>query len=287
MATPPELQFVKPDGEPKGLGGVFGGKKKYAEILAQAEAAFSRAHQVWQSEAAQVPVRQGQQDRAYEQLEQQPVTSLATARASYQAECRQRELEIQAVNEQLDLLIANLGYDVEEAVQEYVSIVLGNSVYPECFPIEHDFTFNSALRELTLTVLVPGPQDVPNTKEYRYVKAEDEITSTNLPVKEQKDRYSNAIAQVALRTLQEVFEADRAGKVSTIALSVETEAIDAATGRLRRTPLAVVAADRESFKTYDLANVVPLATLQHLGALVSKNPFDLVAIDTSKGVRKK
>jgi restriction system protein len=36
----------------------------------------------------------------------------------------------------------------------------------------------------------------------------------------------------------------------------------------------------------DLSRVTPLATLQHLGAVVSKNPFGLVPIDESKGVRR-
>jgi restriction system protein len=46
-----------------------------------------------------------------------------------------------------------------------------------------------------------------------------------------------------------------------------------------------VGVERAAFMSFDLANIVPLATLQHLGASVSKNPFDLVGIDDSQGVR--
>jgi restriction system protein len=284
-AAPPEPQYVAPDGAPKGLGGVFGGKKKYAELCAQAEKNFSSIHQAWQVEVAQLPMLLQKHEHEYQQAEHDRLERLAQAQSEYEAECRQRELEVQKANGQLETLIANLAYDVEEAVQEYVSIVLGNSVYPDCFPVEHDFEFNSNLKELTLTVLVPGPQEVPNAKEYKYARAKDEITSTILPAREQKDRYADAVAQVALRTLQEVFEADRAGKIQTIALTAATETVDIATGRPKRTPLTAVAAERDTFMSFDLANVVPLATLQHLGALVSKSPFDLVSIDTSKGVR--
>jgi restriction system protein len=52
-------------------------------------------------------------------------------------------------------------------------------------------------------------------------------------------------------------------------------------------PLVVVAADRTTFSAFDLANVVPAATLDHLGAAVSKSPFDLTAADTSRGVRQR
>ncbi|GAA2487313.1 hypothetical protein GCM10010276_27190 [Streptomyces longisporus] len=36
---------------------------------------------------------------------------------------------------------------------------------------------------------------------------------------------------------------------------------------------------------FDLTNVVPQATLEHLGAAVSKSPFDLVPADATRGVR--
>lgn len=122
-------------------------------------------------------------------------------------------------------------------------------------------------------------------KEYKYVKAKDEISSTALPVKAQKDRYAGAVTQVALRTLHEIFEADRGGKIYSIALMVGTEALSPATGLRETVPLVLVAADRQTFTRFDLSNVVPQATLEHLGAAVSKSPFDLVPADTSRGVR--
>lgn len=285
IPVPPEPQFVPPPGEPKGISGVLGGKKKYAEVLAQAQAEFARVHQEWQAEVASIPARQQVQVDHYQRLEADRQAKLQQLRDEYDAECRQRELDVQRANEALDQLINNLAYDVEEAVQEYVSIVLGNSVYPDCFPVEHDFEFNSAHRELTLTVSIPPSSAVPSASAYKYTKAKDEITSASLPQKDQKERYASALAQVALRTLHEIFEADRAGRIQTISLTVATSSIDAATGRLTDTPLLAVATDRPTFEHLDLANVVPSATLAHLKANVSKNPFGLVPIDISKGVR--
>jgi restriction system protein len=174
---------------------------------------------------------------------------------------------------------------VPDAIEEYVGIVLSNSVYPEAFPVTHEHAFDLSTRELTLTVTVPEPSAVPSVKEYRYVKAKDEIAPAALPVKAQKDRYANAAWQVAVRTLHEVFEADRAGKVHSVALTVGVDRVAPATGRHETVPLAVVAADRDMFSEFDLANVVPHATLLHLGAALSKSPFDLTPADTSAGVR--
>jgi restriction system protein len=92
---------------------------------------------------------------------------------------------------------------------------------------------------------------------------------------------------VAVRTLHEVFEADRAGKIHSIALTVGVDRVAPATGLPETVPLVLVAADRETFTGFDLANVMPWATLDHLGAALSKSPFDLSPADTSRGVRQR
>lgn len=285
IVAPAEPQFVPPEGAPKGLSGAFGGKKKYAAVLAEAEAVFEAQHEAWRGEVAALPAQTEQANARYQAVENDRLQRLAAAQATYKAECTQRETEVAESNQQLDQLIANLGYDVEDAIQEYVSIVLGNSIYPGSFPVEHEFDFDSANRELTLKVSVPAPSDVPSTKASKYVKSSGEITETALSQKDQKGRYGAAVAATALRTLHEVFEADRVGRIQTISLTVGTEALDVATGQVTETPFIAVATDRPTFEAIDLSNVVALATLEHLNALVSKNPLGLVGIDLSKGVR--
>lgn len=285
LVAPPEPVYVEPENTAKGLGGLFGGKKHHAEQVAQARAAFAEQYQAWQAAVNQLPTVQLKQMQEYQAAEQRRIEALAEARHAYETDCQKREAAAQASNHQLDQLIAGLGEGAEDAVQEYVSIVLSRSVYPECFPVSHEFAFDSSAKELTLTVTVPTPTELPSVKEYKYARAKDEIVETGLSQKERKDRYASAVCQVALRTMHEVFEADRDQRIQTIALSVGVDGVDAATGQPKHIALVAVASDRSSFTTFDLANVVPLATLRHLKGLVSKNPFDLVEIDTSKGVR--
>lgn len=280
ISAPPEPVFVEPVA-PKGL---FG-KKKHAEGVAAAEAAFAAEHAAWEAEAATVPVRQLQQMQERDAAELERIARLEQARAEFQLESEARDTSVAEVNEKLDELIAGLSAGTDSAIQEYVGIVLSNSVYPEVFPIEHDFEFDSGLKEMQLTVLVPQPDTLPSEKEYKYVKAKDVITATALPKKDVKERFADAVYQTALRTLHEIFEADRAGHINTIALTVATDGIDPATGLSKRTSLVAVGVDRASFVSFDLSHIVPLATLEHLGASVSKNPYDLVSIDESQGVR--
>jgi restriction system protein len=284
VSAPPEPVFVEPE-PPKGLGGMLGGKKKHAAAVAQAREVFDAEHREWEAEAAAVPGRQLEQMQQRDALEQQRMRDLQAARDVYERECETREAEVAQANERLDALISGLAAGEHEAVQEYVGIVLGNSVYPEILAVEHDYEFDSDTRELTLTVLICAPDRLPTEKAYRYVKAKDEIMATALSRRELKERYASIVHQVAVRTLHEIFEADRAGKIQTITLQVATETKDPATGLERRVAFVGVGAERDSFMTFDLSNVVPAATLEHLGAAVSKNPYDLVGIDEAPGVR--
>ncbi|KHL17821.1 restriction system protein [Mumia flava] len=286
LLYPAQPAYVEPPA-PRGLSSTFGGKKKHADAVAAAQAEHQRAVAVWHDNNKKLYEHHVAAMAKREQDEAARLVRLAETQAVYQRECAEREADAAAKNEELTKFINDLAFDVEYAIEDYVGIVLANSVYPDVFPVEHEHKFDLAARELTLRVDIPEPSAVPSVKEYRYVKAKDAITSSQLAAKAQKDRYSAAVHQVAVRTMHEVFEADRAGKIHSIALTVGTNTIAPATGQPEYVPLAVVAADRETFNSFDLANVVPMATLDHLGAAVSKSPFDLIPADTSRGVRQR
>lgn len=281
VQAPPEPVYVEPEA-PKGL---FGKKKKHEEAVAAAQAEYAASRQAWEAEAARIPALQFQQMQDYQAAEAQRQEQLAEARAAYESQCAQREADAAEANRELDELIAGLATRNDKAIGDYVGIVLANSVYPESFPVERDFEFDTEGRELTLKVSIPGPSTISDVREYKYNKAKDEIVESKQTQKAQKDRYAGAVHAVALRAIHEIFEADRDGHINTISLVVSCDDIDPATGQMTHADLVAVAADREGFTSYDLSNVVPLATLQLLNAQVSKNPWGLVSIDPTRGVR--
>ncbi|HYO19807.1 MAG TPA: hypothetical protein VES02_14210 [Dermatophilaceae bacterium] len=280
----PEQPVLQEPPAPKGLS-ALGGKKRHEEAVARAKHEHEQAYAEWHARATAMHADYVAEQARRAQAEQDRLVKLAAAEARYQDECAQREADAEASNQQLTEFINGLAFDVESAIQDYVGVVLSNSAYPDSFPVSYDHHFDLATRELTLAVSVPDPSQIPAVKEYKYVKAKDEITATALPAKDQKARYAGAVWQVAVRTLHEVFEADRAAKIRSISLTVGTGHISPATGLPETVPLVVVAADREAFLAFDLANVQPQATLTHLGAALSKSPFDLTPADTSRGVR--
>jgi len=280
IADPPEPEH--PEVTPPS--GLFGRKKKLAEAQAAADAQYAKDYAAWQEKLANLPAQRASQAEEYAAIERKREEKLARELAQYQKECVEREREAEKNNTALDELIAGLGYGTPNAVQEYVGIVLANSVYPEFFPVTHSANFDSQTAELKLRVTIPGPEKIPVIKAYKYVKKTDEITSVTLAQKDIKDRYTNIVNSIALRSLHEIFEADRRGLIQAISLKLDTKTIDPATGRHTYVPFIAVATSREHFAQIDLSAVVPAATLAHLGAAVSKNPYALIPA-TGEGVR--
>lgn len=89
---------------------------------------------------------------------------------------------------------------------------------------------------------------------------------------------------MALRSLHEVFEADRKKLIESISLKVGTNVVDPATGRRKDVLFVAVAVRRAVFDEIELSAVVPEQTLAYLGATVSKNPLALESVSSS-GVR--
>lgn len=283
IPLPSEPVLVLPDA-PSGLASFFG-KKKYAAAVEDAQQAHERALMEWRAACRDVLARRQKAEEIRLRDEARRLDALRSERERYVKECAARESEAADSNRRLDDLIANLGYGTADAIQEYVSIVLSNSVYPDHFQVAHEFEFDASTAELRLRVLVPGPGEIPAIKSYKYTKAADEITSTSLSQKECRDRYAGAIHQVALRTFHEVFESDRRGLIKTISLEVGANTIDPATGQRTYMSFVIAAAERKSFLAFELSAVVPALTLGRLGAAVSKNPYGLVAAQRS-GVRR-
>jgi restriction system protein len=281
LLDPPAPVF-QPPAPPTGL---FGRKKKLAEAQSQAEASFAAAHSSWEHEMAQLPRKRQEIAAGYAADENNRKQRLAAAQARYLDECAAREAEVAQHNASIDQLITNLSYGSVEAVEEYVGIVLANSVYPEGFSVEHEAQFEPGTAELALRVHIPSPDQIPTIKSYKYVKASDEITPVALSQKESKDRYAGIVHQVALRTLHEIFEADRRELIQGIALEVGTQTIAPATGNETYIPFAAVGASREAFSGIDLSAVVPAATLAHLGASISMTPLGLTPANVA-GVRR-
>lgn len=283
IEDPPQPQFIEPPA-PRGLKAIFQ-KRGYERALKSAKERYEADVDRWKLNLQATREHRLKLEDAYREKEDVRIVALGVEKSRYSEECALREKECEERNRELDDLIAHLGYGTVDAVQEYVGIVLSNAVYPNHFPVRHEFLFDPEVAELRLRVSVPSPDSISTIKGYKYNKSSDEIVPSQLSQKSCKDRYASAIGQVALRSAHEIFEADRRGLIRTISLEVGTQTNNPATGLNTFILFVALGAERETFMLLDLSNVVPSATLAHLGAAVSKDPFGLVSVNPS-GVRR-
>lgn len=285
IAAPPEPYFQQP-APPTGISAVFA-RKKHAAATAAAQAQFEQAHEAWRAVVAQIPGRQLAASEQHQAAEGERLRRLASDRRRYDAECDERQRVADTENAHLDDLINRLANSEADAVDEYIGIVIGNSIYPEVIAASSDldFSYSSDMRELSITLKFPPPEVIPTTKSLRYVRASDEIAETKLTQKDITTRYTNLINNMTLRTLHEVWESDRAGKIDSISLVGGVNHVDPAVGTDIFVRLIALAVSREDFLQIDLSRITPSETLKHLRAVVSKTPHRLTPIDDKKGVR--
>jgi restriction system protein len=165
-----------------------------------------------------------------------------------------------------------------DAVVGYFELVLQRSHYPNGFPQTFKLAFVPESRQLVVEYELPTVAVVPDAKTYRYVKASDSIASTPRPATQVRSIYASVVAQVALRTLHEVFEADRGRNIDVVVFNGVIHTNDPGHGQPIKPCLVTVRATKDSFSELDLAQVEPLACLRHLSAGVSKSPAELVPV---------
>ncbi|MQA79890.1 MAG: hypothetical protein GEV10_15645 [Streptosporangiales bacterium] len=164
------------------------------------------------------------------------------------------------------------------AVTQYLADVLELSQYPEDFPQRFRLAYMPESRQLVVKYYLPPYDRIPTVAEHKYIRTGDKITEKLRPARERQEMYKTLVAKVTVRTLHEIFEADRAAIVDTIAFNGHVDTINAATGRAEEPCLITLLATRDSFMNRDFSRVDALACLLDLSASVSKTPSELTPV---------
>jgi len=203
---------------------------------------------------------------------------LAAAQAAYDQQVAEIQAQVAARHAEIDQLQQAFASGAPEAVSTYCSLVLESSTYPDDFPQHARLAYVPESKQLVVEYDLPPFAVIPTVKTYKYVKSRDEVTETARPAPQRKALYAAVVAQVTLRTLHELFEADRLGHLDTIVFNGSVDSIDRGTGQPARTCLVTVRTSRDAFLQIDLRHVDPTACLQVLNAAVSTSPAELAPV---------
>lgn len=214
----------------------------------------------------------------HQQREAQRLQALEAARLAHEADVAQQVAEIEERNAEIDEFREQFESGDRDRVTEYFQLVLMASVYPDGFPQKMKLSYSPESRQLAIEYDLPTLDVIPAVAKHKYVKTKDEITSTARPATQRRDLYTSIVAQITLRTIHEVFEADRTNKIDTVVFNGHVATVDPGTGMDIHPCLVTVRTTKDLFGGLDLSRVEPIACLKTLSASVSKNPSELVPV---------
>ena len=161
-------------------------------------------------------------------------------------------------------------------------MVLDRSPYPEGFPAERHAGYVPESSLLAVEWFLPTFDIIPAHKAFRHVKTRKTIEPTARPPADAQRLYNAVIAQVAVRTVREVFTATPDDMVSTVVFNGHVDTVDPATGRRIQPPLISMRATREKFDELVLAEprFDPVASIKrHFFAAISPHPEELKEVE--------
>jgi restriction system protein len=195
-----------------------------------------------------------------------------------------RDAATKAHNDGLDVFAGVLDGGDPEAVAGYFGLVLCGSVYPIDFPQHFRLVYLPELSELVVEVTLPGVEVIPTASELQYVSESDDVAVSPRGAAQVESMYASVVAQVILRTLHELFDADSRGWLETVTFNGMTTQTGTARND-RGLCLVTVRTTPSQFAGLNLTRDDPQKTLGELGAAVfyscqRQEPIrDLSAVD--------
>jgi len=168
------------------------------------------------------------------------------------------------------------------AVSEYVQIVLDRSPYPADFPRERRAGYVPESSLLAVEWYLPAVEVIPQQKAFRHVKTRKVVEPIARPLPEIRKRYQSVIAQIALRTLREIFDSTSDDLISTVVFNGRVHAIDPLTGQKIRPHLITLRATREQVAPLVLDEPLfnPVECVRrYFFADISPHPEELIPVE--------
>lgn len=172
------------------------------------------------------------------------------------------------------------------AVLEYCELVLNNSEYPDSFPKDFELEYNGENRMLIVEYTLPAPEHFPRLLEVKYLAAKNELKESYISDTQFSKMYDTAIYNICLRTLHELFEADKANAIDILVFNGWVETINKATGKKTNNCIISIQTRKEEFMEIELGNVDPKSCFKNLKGVGSSKLSGITAIQPLMQINK-
>jgi restriction system protein len=250
-------------------------RKRQAESVAarliEARSNWQQEKLLYEAKVVEIENTHEKSMRTHEQRHLLAIAAWTECKAKYET---QQQAENEAVEAQR---LAYLSGEAE-AIVEYCDMVLSNSEYPDGFPQEFEFEYIPAQKSLIVNYTLPSPDDMPKLKSVKYIASREAFEEQHQSEAQANKQYDDAVYQICLRTLHELFEADVIRALDSIALNGIVNSIDRRTGKDVVACILSVHVLRDEFLSVNLAQIEAKACFKSLKGVGSSKLHGLSPI---------
>lgn len=186
--------------------------------------------------------------------------------------------EQEKYNNQIKSLKNSFENNEPEAIEKYIEMVLENSEYPDFLNLSSDVLFDPNKKTVIIDMELPNPEQFPKEIEFKYNKSKDEITSKEMKKKDFEQYYDNAIAQIAIRTIHEIFESVYTDCTDFVVFNGWVNGVDSKTGNDFKNCIVSIQAEKKQFESLNLSKVSPLDCIKGLKGLIASDFINLAPV---------
>lgn len=161
-------------------------------------------------------------------------------------------------------------------ILEYCELVLNNSVYPESFPKSFELDYNPENKILIVEYALPSLDQLPTLNEVKFIR--NELKEYHISDAQHQKMFDATMYNITLRTIHELFEADKINSIEAVTFNGWVNAINKAIGKKENNCILSIQAKRNEFLEIDLAHVDPKACFKTFKGVASSKLVGLTPI---------
>lgn len=182
----------------------------------------------------------------------------------------------QDTNSKVDMLEQQYLKLDTSAVLEYCDLVLNKSEYPDSFPKSYELDYNPDNKILIVEYSLPSLEQFPTLNEVKIIK--NELKEYFISEAHLLKMFDNAMYNITLRTIHELFEADVANAIEAISFNGWVESVNKATGKRENNCILSIQAKKIEFLEINLRHVDPKTCFKNLKGIGSSKLSGLTPI---------
>lgn len=178
----------------------------------------------------------------------------------------------------LESVFDNYRTQKEGSIEGYFDYLLNRFTLLDYIPMQRNMKYLIDTKTLYIEQYLPSIEELPSTKEIKYVVEGDEFVEIPLSNKFLNEFYDRFIYSLILSYLHLIFSNDKRNKIDSIAFNGYVDTINKGTGNSETPCIASIFVSREEFESINLEFVNPKTCFKQLKGVGSSKLHTLTSV---------